>query len=285
MDSKTRSSTCNGPSLNARSRSLNEELPSGYLDRFSGIARLYGGDALPKLRRAHIAVIGVGGVGSWTAEALARSGVGEVSLIDLDEVCITNVNRQLPALDGAVGKFKVAALAERMRLINPELKVNETLAFFTENTADRLLETGFDVIVDAIDAADEKAFLIATCRDRQIPLVVVGGAGGKSNPAGVSTDDLAFATNDRLLRLVRKMLRQKYNFPDQHTNSPFGFRAVFSTENARFPWADGTVREDPEPGSHLRLNCATGFGTATPVTGTFGFTAAAEAIGLILAKD
>lgn len=268
--------------MNARSRSLSEELPSAYLDRFSGIARLYGSGALPKLRRAHVAVIGVGGVGSWTAEALARSGVGEVSLIDLDEVCITNVNRQLPALDGAVGKFKVAALAERMRLINPELKVHETLAFFTENTADRLLETGFDVIVDAIDAVNEKAFLIATCRERQIPLVVAGGAGGKSNPANVSSDDLAFATNDRLLRLVRKLLRQDHGFPREDAKAPFGIRSVFSTENARFPWADGTVREDPEPGSHLRLNCATGFGTATPVTGTFGFTAAAEAIALIL---
>ncbi|MDF1659345.1 MAG: tRNA threonylcarbamoyladenosine dehydratase [Verrucomicrobiales bacterium] len=260
-------------------------LPSDYLDRFSGIARLYGTTALPQLRSSHIAVIGVGGVGSWSAEALARSGVGEVTLIDLDEVCITNVNRQLPALDGAVGRFKVASLAERMRLINPEIIVHEGLSFFTENTAERLLATGFDVIIDAIDAVDEKALLIATCRDREIPLVVAGGAGGKSNPAKVSSDDLAYATNDRLLRLVRKILRQRYNFPAEQEKLPFNVRAVFSTENARFPWADGTVREDPEPGSHLRLNCATGFGTATPVTGTFGFTAAAEAISLVLNKE
>jgi len=271
--------------LNARSRFLNDDLPSDYLDRFSGIARLYGTPALPKLRRSHIAVIGVGGVGSWSAEALARSGVGEITLIDLDEVCITNVNRQLPALDGAVGRFKVASLAERMRLINPELVVHESLAFFTENTSERLLATGYNAIIDAIDAVDEKALLIATCRDRGIPLVVAGGAGGKSNPAAVSSDDLAFATNDRLLRLVRKTLRHTYGFPHDEAKAPFGIRAVFSTENARFPWADGTVREDPEPGSHLRLNCATGFGTATPVTGTFGFTAAAEAISLVLEKD
>ncbi|MEM1441938.1 MAG: tRNA threonylcarbamoyladenosine dehydratase [Verrucomicrobiota bacterium] len=264
---------------------MDPDLPSDYLDRFSGLARLYGTPALPILRAAHVAVIGVGGVGSWTAEALARSGIGEITLIDLDEVCITNVNRQLPALDGAVGRFKVASLAERMRLINPELKVHESLAFFTENTADRLLETSFDAIVDAIDAVEEKAFLIATCRDREIPLVVAGGAGGKSNPAGVSTDDLAYATNDRLLRLVRKKLRQNYDFPPEQTKAPFGVRAVYSTENARFPWSDGTVREDPEPGSHLRLNCATGFGTATPVTGTFGFTAAAEAIRLLLQSE
>lgn len=261
---------------------MEPELPADYLDRFSGIARLYGTTALPKLRRSHIAVIGVGGVGSWTAEALARSGVGEITLVDLDEVCITNVNRQLPALDGAVGRFKVASLAERMRLINPEITVHESLSFFTENTAERILETPFDVIVDAIDAVPEKSFLIATCRDRHLRLVVAGGAGGKSNPAHVSSDDLAYATNDRLLKLVRKKLRQNYDFPPEHTKAPFGVRAVFSTENAKYPWEDGSVREDPEPGSHLRLNCATGFGTATPVTGTFGFTAAAEAISLLL---
>jgi len=261
---------------------LKNEFPSGYLDRFSGLARLYGQKELAKLRAAHIAVIGIGGVGSWTAEALARSGIGEITLIDLDEVCITNVNRQLPALDGNVGKFKIAAVAERMRLINPELIVNETAAFFTERNAEDLLATKFDCIVDAIDDVPPKAYLIATCRERNIPLVVAGGAGGKRNPAAVQTADLAFATNDRLLKLIRKKLRRDYNFPEERSKAPFGIRAVYSAENARYPWEDGSIRDEPEPGSHLRLNCATGFGTATPVTGTFGFTAAAEAIELVL---
>lgn len=253
------------------------------MDRFSGLARLYGEDALPRLHRAHIAVIGIGGVGSWTAEALARSGVGEITLIDLDEVCITNVNRQLPAHDGNVGRFKVHAVAERMRLINPDLVVHEQTAFFTERNSDELLAPRFDCIVDAIDDVKPKAFLIATCRDRGQPLVVAGGAGGKRNPARVQTDDLAYATNDRLLKLIRKTLRRDYGFPEELSKAPFGIRAVFSTENARYPWADGTVHDEPEPGSHLRLNCETGFGTATPVTGTFGFAAAAEAVEVVLA--
>ncbi len=248
------------------------------------MARLYGETALEQIRESHIAVIGIGGVGSWTAEALARSGVGELTLIDLDEVCITNVNRQLPAHDGNIGRFKVEAIGERLRLIHPEIILHEKTAFFTERTADDLLAPGYDCIVDAIDDAAQKAFLIATCRDRQQPLVVAGGAGGKRNPARVQSDDLAFATNDRLLRLIRKTLRQDYAFPEEQTKAPFGFRTVYSTENARFPWSDGTIREDPEPGSHLRLNCETGFGTATPVTGTFGFAAASEAIEVVLSK-
>lgn len=263
---------------------MKTEFPSGYFDRFSGIARLYGHEELAKLRAAHIAVIGIGGVGSWTAEALARSGIGRITLIDLDEVCITNVNRQLPALDGNVGRFKIAAVAERLRLINPELVVEEKASFFTERNADELLAPGYDCIVDAIDDVPPKAFLIATCRDRKIPLVVAGGAGGKRNPAAVQTADLAFATNDRLLKLIRKKLRRFYDFPEEQSRAPFGIRAVYSSENARYPWEDGTIHDEPEPGSHLRLNCETGFGTATPVTGTFGFTTAAEAIEVVLEK-
>ncbi|MEM9016683.1 MAG: tRNA threonylcarbamoyladenosine dehydratase [Verrucomicrobiota bacterium] len=264
---------------------MNEELTSGYLDRFSGIARLYGQEALPVFRRSHVAVVGIGGVGSWTAEALVRSGVGEITLIDLDEVCVTNVNRQLPAMDGQVGRFKVHAVAERLRLINPECMVHEEVAFFTDKTADRILETRFDGIVDAIDSLSQKAFLIATARERGFTLVAAGGAGGKRRPGSIRTDDLAFATNDRLLRLVRKKLRQDYDFPSEATKSAFGVRAVYSVENARFPWSDGTVREEPEPGSHLRLNCETGFGTATPVTGGFGFAAAAEILEEILRRE
>ena len=261
---------------------MSETLSAEYLDRFSGIARLYGANALPKLINAHVAVIGIGGVGSWTGEALARSGVGTITLIDMDEVCVTNVNRQLPAHEGNVGRFKVHALAERLKLINPEIVIHEEVAFFSAKNSEAILSGNFDCIIDAIDDVTQKAFLIAACRDRGISLVVVGGAGGKQNPATVRTDDLAYATNDRLLKLVRKKLRQNYDFPPENSKTPFGFRSVFSVENAKFPWSDGTIREDPEPGSHLRLSCDNGFGTATHVTGTFGFAAASEAITEIL---
>jgi tRNA A37 threonylcarbamoyladenosine dehydratase len=264
---------------------LHEELSTDYLDRFSGLARLYGAGALERLHRAHVAVIGTGGVGSWTAEALARSGVGRLTLIDPDEICVTNTNRQLPALSGNYGRPKIAVIAERLRRIHPGIEVVEIASFFTEGNALSLLQTGYDAVVDGIDDVRLKALLVATCRDLGQPLVVSGGAGGKRNPAAVRADDLAFATNDRLLRLVRKELRQHHGYADESHRAPFGVRAVFSIENARYPWADGTVREDPEPGGHLRLNCETGFGSATPVTGTFGFATAAEAIEILLAAS
>jgi len=263
---------------------LNEDIPIEYLDRFSGLARLYGAGALERLRRAHVAVIGVGGVGSWTAEALARSGVGRLTLVDPDEICVTNTNRQLPALSGEFGRPKVTVLAERLRLVNPELEVVEVLSFFTAGTAASILEQNYDCVVDGIDEVKLKALLVVSCRNRGLPLVVCGGAGGKRNPASVRGADLAFATNDRLLRLVRKELRRHHGYPPEAARAPFGARAVYSEENARFPWSDGTVREDPEPGSSLRLNCESGFGSATPVTGTFGFAAAAEAIEIVLSR-
>ena len=261
---------------------MSDTLPPHYIDRFSGLARLYGANALPLLQHSHVAVIGIGGVGSWTAEALARSGIGNITLIDLDEICVTNINRQLPAHDGQIGRHKVSAMAERMRLINPDIVVQEEIAFFTAATVERLLSPRYDCVVDVIDDARLKALLIASCRDRNLPLIVAGGAGGKQNPAAVSTADLAFATNDKLLRLVRKELRREYGYHPEAVKEPFGVRAVYSQENARFPWSDGSVRDEPEPGSGLRINCDTGFGSATPVTGTFGFTAAAEAIRVIL---
>ncbi len=263
---------------------MSEELSSEYLDRFSGLARLYGAGALAKLRRARVAVIGTGGVGSWTAEALARSGVGHIALIDPDEVCVTNTNRQLPALDGEFGRPKIAVIAERLRRIQPGIGVVEISAFFTAAKAADLLDAGYDAVVDGIDDVKLKALLVAACRERGLPLVVSGGAGGKRDPASVRTDDLAFATNDRLLRLVRKELRRHHGYPHESTKAPFGARAVFSVENARYPWSDGSVREEPEPGSHLRLNCESGFGSATPVTGAFGFAAAAEAVEIVLAS-
>lgn len=263
---------------------MNPPLSDAYLDRFSGLARLYGDGALARLRRSRVTVIGTGGVGSWTAEALARSGVGRIVLVDPDEVCVTNTNRQLPALDGHYGRPKIEAIAERLRSINPELEVEERPVFFTPNTAAELLEDACDAVVDGIDDAKLKALLVVSCAERGLPLVASGGAGGKRDPSAVRTADLAFATNDRLLRLVRKELRRRHGYPPESAKTPFGVRSVFSTENARYPWSDGTVREDPEPGSHLRLDCESGFGTAAMVTGAFGLAAAAEAVALLLEK-
>lgn len=259
-------------------------LEPDYLDRFGGVTRLLGIAALERLRHAHVGVIGVGGVGSWTVEALARSGVGALTLVDLDDVCLTNVNRQLPALDGTIGRSKVAVLAERVKLINPHCRVETVVEYFTAATAERLLEPGFDVVVDAVDLMSHKALIIAACTQRGIACVTVGGAGGRGDVTRIRVSDLGESNQDDLLRVVRKKLRRMHGFARGEGNR-YGVRCVWSKEKPVFPWADGTCSSEPEPGSNLRLDCATGFGTAVWVTGAFGLAAAQEAVGLIVDRN
>jgi tRNA A37 threonylcarbamoyladenosine dehydratase len=257
-------------------------MSDAYSERFGGVGRLLGSGSLERLRAAHVCVVGVGGVGSWTVEGLARSGVGALTLIDLDDVCVTNVNRQLPALDGQIGRPKITVLAERARLINPACQVIELAEFFTPSTADTMLAPGFDCVVDAIDRMSNKALLIAECVRRGIPCVTVGGAGGKRDATGIRAGDLGEAGGDDLLRLVRKKLRRDHGFASGAGNR-YGVRCVYSMERPVFPWADGTCQAEPEPGSSLKLDCASGFGTAVWVTGAFGLAAAQEAVACVLA--
>src|SRR4051812_24419635 len=168
---------------------------SDYDARFSGLARLYSVEGLARLRKSHVCVIGVGGVGSWVVEALARSGIGQLTLIDLDEVCVSNVNRQLHALDGEFGKAKVNVMAQRLRAINPECSVHARVEFFLETNAEALLKPTYDYVVDAIDAISKKALLIAACRAKQIRILTIGAAGGRTNPAAIKIDDLAFTSD------------------------------------------------------------------------------------------
>ncbi|ATC66005.1 tRNA cyclic N6-threonylcarbamoyladenosine(37) synthase TcdA [Nibricoccus aquaticus] len=257
-------------------------LPQDYLNRFGGVARLVGSAGLEKLHAAHVCVIGVGGVGSWAVEGLARSGVGAITMIDLDDVCVTNVNRQLPALDGTVGRPKVAVLAERVRLINPGCRVEVRTEFFTKDSAERLLGgAGFDGVIDAIDGMTQKALLIAECVRRGLRCVTVGGAGGKRDATLVRVGDLGDSHGDGLLRLVRKKLRRDHGFAGGKGNQ-YGVRCVSSAEHPVYPWANGTCSTEQEPGSALTLDCATGFGTAVWVTAAFGFAAAQEAVGLVV---
>jgi len=241
--------------------------------RFGGIARLFGKAGLDHLRRAHVAVVGIGGVGVWTVEALARSGIGELTLIDLDDLCVTNVNRQLHALDGTIGASKVGAMAERVRAINPAANVHAVGEFFTAANADALLTAPFDFVVDAIDNVANKCLLLAECHRRKIPAITCGGAGGLQSGLGLRIDDLALSTHDNLLKQVRKNLRKEFGFPAD-PKSGFGIPAVFSTASPVFPWADGSVCDSREAGTELKLDCASGFGTATFVTGALGLAAA-----------
>jgi tRNA threonylcarbamoyladenosine dehydratase len=254
--------------------------------RFGGIGRLYGVEGLARLRAAHVCVVGIGGVGSWTAEALARSGIGRITLVDMDEICVSNINRQLHALSAEVGRAKVEAMAERIRGINGECEVRPAMQFFTSETADALLDPRYDFVVDAIDSLANKCLLISKCVSAQLPVITCGGAGGRRDPTQVRIDDLAFTTHDRLLSKVREKLRKDFGFP--RGEKKFRVPAVFSPEPQVFPAADGAVCAQRQPaadGESLKLNCESGFGAATFVTGTFGFVAAAYVVSALASRS
>ncbi|MEI9895500.1 MAG: tRNA threonylcarbamoyladenosine dehydratase [Chthoniobacter sp.] len=252
-----------------------------FAERFGGVARLYGRAGLERLRVARVCIVGVGGVGSWVVEALARSGIGALTLIDLDDVCVTNVNRQLPALDGQIGRPKIEVLAERVRLIHPGCRVETIADFFTAANATELLTPRYDFVVDATDKLTNKCVMIAGCRERGRPVLTVGGAGGKRDGTAVRVADLAHAEQDELLRQVRRKLRRDFGFP-RDLRQDFGVPCVYSAEKPVYPWSNGTCSSEPEPGGDsLTLDCASGFGTVTAVTGAFGFAAAGEVVGRI----
>ena len=176
--------------------------------RFGGIARLYGDEALARFSRAHVCVIGVGGVGSWAVEALARSGIGRLTLIDLDNVAESNINRQLHALTDDFGKAKVTALRERIAQINPQCEVTEIEDFVTEDNLDELFRRPFDFVIDAIDQIRVKAAMAAYFVQHKQPFIISGGAGGQKNPALIQTADLSRVTHDPLLSNLRYTLRK-----------------------------------------------------------------------------
>jgi tRNA threonylcarbamoyladenosine dehydratase len=240
--------------------------------RFGGVARLVGWSGLKRLRAARVCIVGVGGVGSWAAEALARSGVGGLTLVDFDEVCISNVNRQLHAVTGRFGQPKVAVMAERLQTIDPEGVIHPVQAFLTASNAAQILSAGFDHVVDAIDQPAMKALLIAHCRELKIPVISVGAAGGRRDPTAIRVSDLSRVTHDRLLQAARKILRSEHGF----ARAPrcLGVDCVHSAEPVVYPTADGEVSLKRGSAVNLRLDCRSGYGTAAFVTGAFGFAAA-----------
>lgn len=250
---------------------------SDYERRFYGISRLYGARRLADFQAARIAVVGLGGVGSWTVEALARSGIGTLILVDFDEACVSNINRQLHALSSTVGKAKVDILAERCLEINPEIQLVKRIQFFTPSTSDAFFALKPAVVVDAIDDRSNKVYLIAQCHQRAIPLVTCGGAGGRLDPSLIEVKDLAQTVDDRLLASVRKQLRAEHGFP-REPRRKWGIPSVFSTEPHTFAQPDGSVSSTREKQSGMTINCENGLGSSTPVTGTFGFMMAAEAL-------
>lgn len=250
-------------------------------ERFGGIARLYGVKGAEQLSKARVAVVGIGGVGSWAAEALARSGVGTIILQDMDDLCITNTNRQIHALQGNYGRAKVEAMEERLRLINPAVQVESLFSFYTVSKPERLFDTQPDVVIDAIDSMRPKAHLIAECYKRGLPIITCGGAGGRVDAARISMADLARTNGDNMLSQLRKTLRKEYAFPLFDKCPDIGIPCVYSPEKPRFPKCDGSVSCERDPGQKGGIGCASGFGSATHITGTFGFMMAGKAVELL----
>lgn len=250
--------------------------------RFGGVSRLYGDTGLAKLQAAHVVIIGIGGVGSWAAEALARNAVGNITLIDLDNIAESNVNRQLHAVDGAFGKAKVSAMHERILSINPLCVVHEIEDFITAENITSLLDFKCDVIVDCIDDAQAKIALADFCKRQQIPLIMAGSAGGRLDPTRIQVADLAHVTGDRLLSKVRNQLRRDYGFPkasNTKKSAKFGIECVYSDEQAIKPESACEVDTTAITG----LNCA-GYGSSVCVTAPFGFTASQIVLNCILQK-
>ncbi len=258
-----------------------------YAARFGGIGRLFGAAAMERLRAAHVCVVGIGGVGSWAVEALARTGLGALTLVDADDVCVTNVNRQLPALTDTVGRPKVSVMAERVRQISPSCAITACAEFYTKANAGALLADTFDFVVDCVDRMSVKAHLIHECHARKLRVLTCGSAGGRRDPSQVRAGDLGRAGNDELLRQVRRQLSREHGWPEGRCGHalPMGVPCVFTGDKPVYPHRDGTCGSEPEEGESLRMDCASGFGAATFITGVFGFVAAAEVVRLLLADE
>ncbi len=247
--------------------------------RFDRMGRLVGDDMMKKLFNSHVMIIGLGGVGSWAAESLARSGIGKLTIIDFDEICITNANRQLHALQGLVGQKKAVVMGERLKKINPQAIVQVITKFYNKDTSEEILALKPDFIVDAIDNLTAKTFLLNECKTQKINVITSGGASAKMDPTMIKIKDLANTVMDPLAHSVRKILRQEYNFPRK---GEFGIACVFSDEVPMEP-----VELKYDLGLGFRCVCPQGeidphscmhrsviYGNASFITGAFGLAAA-----------
>jgi tRNA A37 threonylcarbamoyladenosine dehydratase len=259
--------------------------------RFDRMGRLIGDQRMEKLMRSHVMVIGLGGVGSWAAESVARSGVGEVTLVDFDEICVTNFNRQLHALHGLVGSQKVEVMAERLKKVNPQMKVNAMPIFYNADHCAQIFVKRPDYVIDAIDNITAKCHLLNYCREQNIPVVCSTGSGGRLDPTQVKVADLAFTDIDPLARVLRKVLRQEYQFPVG--KEAFGIPSVYSVEPATEP-----IDLHYDKGKGFRCVCPQGdnpyftcdsrnliMGNASFVTGTFGFICASVVVRALIEKS
>ena len=252
-------------------------LSKEYRQRFAGLARVYGEAALAPLQRARFCIVGVGGVGSWAAEACARSGIGGITLIDHDDIDIGNTNRQLHTTIDSIGRSKVEVLRERMLAINPECDCRAIDDLVTRGNVEKFDFAQFDYVIDAIDHVSHKLTLMHHCRRNKIRCISTGGAGGLTDPTQIVVKDLTQSFNDPLLAKVRSTLRQQLDY-SRNPKRRYAMDCVFSTEQPIYPAPGGEVSyEKPELPERTTLDCATGIGSFVGVTACFGFTAVAHA--------
>jgi tRNA A37 threonylcarbamoyladenosine dehydratase len=253
-------------------------------DSFQRLTLLVGEKGTETLQNSHVMVLGLGGVGSWAAEALARCGVGRLSLVDFDRVCSSNINRQLPALQSTLGRPKCQVMAERLAQVDPRIRVEGLERAYSSQASAELLNKSPDFVLDAIDQITAKCHLLATCRQRGIPVVTSTGAAGRMDPTRLRVADLARTRVDPLALAVRKILRVKYGF---HPKKAFGIPAVFSEEEPVFPCSPGDEGSQesallPELEEERKQVV---YGTACFVTGVFGLMAASLVVrGLLEGK-
>ena len=249
-----------------------------YQQRFSGLARVYGEAALEPLAAAHFCIVGIGGVGSWAAEACVRSGIGHITLIDHDDIDIGNTNRQLHTTVDSLGRSKVEVLRERILAINPESRCQAIDDLVTRGNVGNFDFAQYDYVIDAIDQVSHKLTLMHHCRRNKIRCVSTGGAGGLTDPTRIVVKDLTLSYNDPLLAKVRSTLRNQLGY-SRNPKRRYAMDCVFSTEQPIYPVGDGSVSH-AKPGTDERttLDCASGIGSFVGVTACFGFTAVAHAL-------
>ncbi len=255
--------------------------------RFDRMGRLVGDDAMKKLFGSHVMILGLGGVGSWAAESLARSGVGKITIVDHDEICITNANRQLHALQGLVGQKKALVMAERLKKINPQAQIEALPVFYNKDTSAQILALKPDYILDAIDNLTAKTFLLNECRTQNLKVITSGGASAKMDPTRIRIVDLAQTVMDPLAHSVRKILRQDFNFPREKF---FGIPCVFSDEEPmepvelKYDLGQGfkCVCPQGEIDPHSCMHRSVIYGNASFVTGAFGLAMASWVVRSVM---
>lgn len=251
-------------------------------NRFSGIQRIYGAQALALFARSHVCIVGIGGVGSWVAETLARTGFARFTLIDLDEVAESNINRQIHALSSTIGQSKIDVMKQRILDINPDAQINCIEDFVGYENVHDLMTTDYDYVVDAIDSAAIKAAIIKWCNSNKVKVITIGGAGGKINPQQITIGDLNKTYNDPLLAKVRSQLRAFHGF-SKNPKRNYSVDAVYSTEQVRYPDGEGGVCF-AKPGETQSLDCQSGFGSVTHMTASFANFAVSKLIERLLRR-